>query len=181
MPHFVVLLRGINVGKANRVPMAEFRSLLEGLGHTEVRTLLNSGNAVFKSPGRSANKHAGAISTALVDRLGVDVLTVVKSATAFSAAMAENPMPPPRAEHSRFLVVFGQEAKELEALAPLIEVAQAPERFVVGASAAYVHCPSGVLESKVAKAFLGTAGRRVTSRNWATTLKIAELLDDVAH
>lgn len=49
MPIFVALLRGVNVGKAKRVPMAELRALLAGLGHTGVATLLNSGNAVFSA------------------------------------------------------------------------------------------------------------------------------------
>jgi uncharacterized protein (DUF1697 family) len=49
MPRFVVLLRGVNVGKGNRVAMVEFKESLEGLGYTDVKTLLNSGNAVFAS------------------------------------------------------------------------------------------------------------------------------------
>ena len=56
MPAYIVLLRGVNVGKAKRVPMAEFRKLLEGLGYTNVATLLNSGNAVFRAPAGASNR-----------------------------------------------------------------------------------------------------------------------------
>ncbi len=54
MPHCVVLLRGVNVGKALRVAMVTFRQLLEALGLAAVQTLLNSGNAVGVHSGRSA-------------------------------------------------------------------------------------------------------------------------------
>lgn len=68
MPQFVALLRGVNVGKGNRVPMAEFRLMLEQIGYTEVKTLLNSGNAVFTSSGRSGKKHAQVIAASLHSR-----------------------------------------------------------------------------------------------------------------
>ena len=53
MPLYVALLRGVNVGRAKRVPMADWRALLEELGCEGVRTILNSGNAVFRAAGRS--------------------------------------------------------------------------------------------------------------------------------
>ena len=49
MTTYIALLRGINVGKAKRIAMADLRALLEGLGHADVATLLNSGNVVFRS------------------------------------------------------------------------------------------------------------------------------------
>jgi len=78
---FVVLLRGVNVGGHNRVPMAAFRAMLEGLGYSNVRTLLASGNAVFESKGRSTPAaHGTRIAAALSETMGVDVLVIVKSA-----------------------------------------------------------------------------------------------------
>jgi uncharacterized protein (DUF1697 family) len=62
MPTYVALLRGVNVGKAKRVPMAELRQLLGGLGYTNVSTLLNSGNAVFRTAGASHAKLASDIA-----------------------------------------------------------------------------------------------------------------------
>jgi len=82
VPRFVVLLRGVNVGKANRVPMADFRSLLEAQGFTGVRTLLNSGNAVFDAVGGTPPAHAKAVRAALEEKLDVSVPVVVKPAAA---------------------------------------------------------------------------------------------------
>jgi uncharacterized protein (DUF1697 family) len=156
--------------------MAEFRALLEGLGFTAVKTLLNSGNAVFHSVGRSAGAHAKAISAALVQRLGVHVPVIVKSASDFRAVIAENTLAPAADQHSRFLVTFAQEQGAIEALAELRPLVRAPERLLIGKHAAYLHCARGILESEVGSALLGKVGRAVTTRNWATTLKIETLL-----
>ena len=176
MPRFAVLLRGVNVGKGNRLPMAEFKAMLEALGHTEVKTLLNSGNAVLTSSTRSAAKLSAAIAAALSERFGVSTPVIVKSAAEFSAAVREAPMTPPEADHSRFLVVFGPDEPALQALQPLADLAAEGERLAITAHAAYLHCPGGLLESRVGEALLGKAGRGLTSRNWATVLKIEALL-----
>lgn len=176
MPRFAVLLRGVNVGKGNRVPMVGFRQLLEAQGHTAVRTLLNSGNAVFSAAGRSADRHAQVIAGALRAQLDVDVPVIVKAARELDTIVGENPWPPPVPDPARFLVIFAQDAAALGALGPIAPLVQAPERWFVGRHAAYLHCPGGLLGSQAATALLGRAGRGVTTRNWATVLKLQALL-----
>ena len=175
MPAFVVLLRGVNVGKAKRVPMAEFRGLLSGLGFAGVETMLNSGNAVARAAGGTPARHATSIAAALSSQLGVDVPVVVKSAKELAAIVAENPIAVRADDHSRFLVVFVQDDQALASLAALQPLVVPPERFAVGAHAAYLLCASGILESKAGAALLGKAGRAATTRNWATTLKLHAL------
>ena len=65
MSTYVALLRGINVGKAKRIAMADLRALLEDLGHTDVVTLLNSGNVVFRSGRKIPAKIAAEIAAAI--------------------------------------------------------------------------------------------------------------------
>jgi len=180
MSHFVLLLRGINVGKAKRVPMADLRELLAGLGHAGIATSLNSGNAVFQSTGGSASRHAAQIAAALADRFGFEVPVVVKSGKEFGQVMAGNPLPKDSLDPARVLVAFTQDHRSLAGLAALEALAVAPERFVVGPHAAYLLCAGGVLESPVGKALLGKAGAAVTTRNWATVLKLQGLLEDGA-
>jgi len=181
VPQFVALLRGVNVGKANRVPMAAFRELLEAQGFSAVKTLLNSGNAVFRSPTRSAAGHAKAIGAGLQETLGVDVLVVVKSSSEFLAGVADNPLAFPESHRSRFLAAFSQSeaaTRSLSALQPLLEP---PEQFHIGSHAAYLHCANGILQSKAGSALLGKLGREVTTRNWTTVLRLKALLgSDVA-
>lgn len=175
---FVALLRGVNVGKGNRVPMAEFRQLLKELGCTDIKTLLNSGNAIFTSTGRSGTKHAAAIAGAIEERFGFTTPVIVKTAAEIETIIAESPIVPGDGEHSRFLVAFGATEAALTALQPLVALSQASERLVITSVAAYLSCPAGVLESAVGKAMLGKAGRGVTTRNWATVLKIQATFHD---
>lgn len=177
MSAFVALLRGVNVGKGNRVPMAELRALLGDLGFTDVVTLLNSGNAVFSTRRATSVSLARRIHDALVARLSVDVAVIVKSAPEFDAIVRANPFREPSVDPSRLLVAFVQDAAHLPGLSVVGDRVVAPERFAVGAHAAYLECANGIHTSKAALALLGKAGREATSRNWATTLKLQALLE----
>jgi uncharacterized protein (DUF1697 family) len=174
---YVALLRGVNIGKANRVPMAEFRGLLEGLNFAAVRTLLNSGNAIFSAPRRASAQYAKAIHTALHSALGLELPVVVKSSREFLAAVEQIPFEPAEDEHSRLLVAFAQQRAALQGLSMLNPLVRSDERFHIGRQAAYLLCTGGILESKAAAAMLGKVGRSVTTRNWATVLKLRQLLD----
>jgi uncharacterized protein (DUF1697 family) len=131
---------------------------------------------VFASPGRSSLKHSQAIAAAVQAKFGVSTPVIVKSAAELDAIVKGNPMVPPEADHSRFLVAFGPDEQALQTLRPLLPLAQDPERLVITHDAAYLHCPRGLLESKVGEAMLGKAGRGITTRNWATVLKLGALL-----
>lgn len=175
MPTFVALLRGVNVGKAKRVPMAEFRALLFGLGYTSVATLLNSGNAVFTAPSATPRRHAADIASAIASKLKVEVPVVVKSAKELSAIIADNPIKAEASEHSRLLVAFAQDSKAISGLIAIESLVVPPEQFSVGKNAAYLLCAKGILESEAGSALLGKAGKFATTRNWATTLKLQAL------
>jgi uncharacterized protein (DUF1697 family) len=176
MPRFAALLRGVNVGQANRVPMAEFRALLEALGYGDVRTLLNSGNAIFTGITRAPRVHADRIRAELAARLGVDVPVIVKSAKEVAAIASENALAGTVTDPSRLLVAFTSDARALEGLEPIAALVKSPERLHFGAHAAYLWCPNGFLQSKAGAALLGRQGRAATTRNWATVLKISALL-----
>jgi len=174
MPTFVALLRGVNVGSARRVPMADLRQLMAGLGYTGVTTLLNSGNAVFDAVAGTARQHARALGDAIAAGLGVPVPVIVKSSKEWSAIVAGNALAADLVDPSRLLVAFAEDAAGLAALAPVAALVKPPESFLLGRHAAYLHCAGGILESLAGKALLGRAGRAVTTRNWATTLKLQE-------
>src|ERR1700680_3453678 len=101
MPTFVALLRGINVGKAKRVAMADLRVLLSGMGYTGVATLSNSGNAVFRAATGTAAKHSADIAAAISTQLEVDVSVIVKSESELAAIISENPIKAGAEEHAR--------------------------------------------------------------------------------
>ena len=180
MPTYIALLRGINVGKAKRVPMAELRALLGELGFTRVSTLLNSGNAVFRASKGTAPQLAAAIAAALLTRLNVDVPVIVKTSKELAAVIAGNPLATQAADHSSVLVAFTQETQTLAALGAIAALVVPPEQFALGQHAAYLHCVNGILESQAGAALLGKLGQSATSRNWATVLKLQALASQPA-
>lgn len=178
MPGFVALLRGVNVGKAKRLPMATLRALLAERGYTGISTLLNSGNAVFRASAGNADLHAAAISTAIARGVQLEVPVVVKSAAELAAIVSENALAENAADPSRLLVAFVQDPKALAELAAVERLIVPPEKFLRGPRAAYFRCAGSLLESKAGAALLGTPGRAATTRNWATVLKLQALLTD---
>ncbi|MBK8286470.1 MAG: DUF1697 domain-containing protein [Ahniella sp.] len=177
MPTFVALLRGINVGKAKRVAMAELRALLSELGYSKVSTLLNSGNAVFNADTGTPEKLAHDISNAISSRLSLDVPVIVKSLQEPTDIVAGNSLTFEEQDFSRLMVAFTQDPGTLAGLVAIEPLVVAPEQFLIGRNAAYLHCASGILESKAAAALLGKIGKAVTTRNWATVLKLMALAD----
>lgn len=172
---YVALLRGVNVGKAKRVAMAEFRALLSGLGYTDVSTLLNSGNAVFRANAGTPIQHATAIATALAAGLKIEVPVIVKSADELAAIVAQCPIATEAVDHSRLLVAFVQDPNALPSLTAIAPLIAPPEQFAIGSHAAYLLCANGILESKAGAALLGKIGKSTTTRNWATVLKLHAL------
>jgi uncharacterized protein (DUF1697 family) len=179
MTTYIALLRGINVGKAKRIAMADLRALFGDLGYTEVATLLNSGNVVFRA-GKGAPKKLGAdISAAIATRLGIEVPVIVQSAKDLALIAEENPFADTADDPSRLLVAFVADASVLAAMLAIAPHVVVPEQFHIGTHAAYLHCASGILESKAAEALLGKAGKTATTRNWATVQKLQALAEKI--
>ena len=177
MKRFVALPRGINVGSAKRVAMAQLRRLLEeGLGFAHARTLLNSGNVVFDASVGTPKAHAQAIHQALAKTLGVDAQVVVKSAAEIERAIVQNPLLHVADNASRLMLVFVQQPVILLELRALAAQDWAAEALAVGKECAYMWLPEGVIDSPLAKAVNRVLGERATVRNWATVLKLQALL-----
>lgn len=177
MSTYIALLRGINVGKAKRIAMADLRTLLADLGYTDVVTLLNSGNVVFKAGKGLPKKLAADISAAIATRLGIEVPVIVLSAKDLASIAEENPFADTAGDPSRLLVAFVADASVLAVMSAITPHVMAPEQFHIGSQAAYLHCASGILESKAAEALLGKAGKAATTRNWATVQKLQALVE----
>jgi len=172
MKRHVALLRGINVGTAKRVAMAELREMMLGLGYANVRTLLNSGNAVFDAGAGTPADHAKKLKAALHEQCGVQAEVIVKTAADIAAAVAEHPLKRHATNDSLLLVMFVQEAAALGKLKALEAADWAPEAFAVGAHAAWLWCANGSAKSPLAAAVGKALGPVGTGRNWATVLKL---------
>jgi uncharacterized protein (DUF1697 family) len=171
----IALIRGINVGKAKRISMSDLRALVEGLGHGDVKTLLNSGNVVFRAASADTGKLARGIEAAIEKNAGFSARVVVVTAPELAAVIMANPFPEATEKPSQFLLAFTEGASAKSPLAPLIDQPWKPDRFALGSRAAYVWCANGILTSKLAVTVLKMGGEAVTTRNWATVLKLADL------
>jgi uncharacterized protein (DUF1697 family) len=178
MPRCVALFRGINVGKAKRVAMADLRVLLGKLGYADVATLLNSGNAVFTAKSGTTAQHAGQIREAVAKTLGVDARVIVKSSKELSAIFAGNPFAGIATDPSRLLVAFVQDDAGLAAVKKLMAEDWGNERLYVGKHAAYLWCADGILESRALVKLLSGLEDLGTTRNWATLGKIHTLMTE---
>ena len=169
----VALLRGINVGKAKRVAMADLRDLMEGLGYGDVRTLLNSGNVVFTAPGSSKGA-AARIEKAMTAELGVSARVLVLTAAELEAAVAGNRLSKVGTDPSRLFVGFLWETSK--ALEPLAAKKWGSDVFVISARTAYMWCPNGMIDSPLVQAVNRALGDGLTVRNWATVSKLQALM-----
>jgi uncharacterized protein (DUF1697 family) len=170
---YVALLRGINVGGHRRVPMDDLRRVVESLGHTDVVTYIASGNVVFDSPEREPRALADELEVALVDRFGFDVEVVVRSAEEMTDVVAGNPFVARRAHTRDLYVAFAREPIPAE---PAIDRTYDPDEFCVAPRVVYLHTPAGFGNTKLNATVLHrVAGSSVTTRNWNTVTKLAEL------
>jgi uncharacterized protein (DUF1697 family) len=172
----VALIRGINVGRAKRVAMADLRAIVEDLGYGDVRTLLNSGNVVFTARGTAARRAAAGIQAGLASRLGVSARVTVLTAAELAVVVAENPLCEVATNPSRLLVTFLNDPACGLRLVPLAQLVWTPEVLALGARVAYVWCPEGLLASRLQDAISRVVGDAATTRNWGTVTKLHALV-----
>jgi uncharacterized protein (DUF1697 family) len=171
-----VLLRGVNVGRAKRIAMSDFSALLTDLGATEVRTILNSGNAVVTST-RQPDDLAAAVAGSIEDRLGFTCDVVVRTRAAIEAVVSLDPLGTIATDPSRYLVSFLGSSPAASAVDALTGLDLAPDAWVLEGRELYVWVPEGVIASPVGKHLgRGILGVTWTARNWTTVTRLRDLL-----
>jgi uncharacterized protein (DUF1697 family) len=173
---YVAFMRGINVGTAKRVAMADLRVLAEQLGFTQVTTVLNSGNLIFDSKARGANQLALSLRAAILAQCKVDCAVMVVSADTVRRAVEANPIKEQMKHPARFLFAFARDDKALATAKEMSKEKWHPDHLAVGADAIYLWCEQGVLDSRLNKAFAKKMGDSVTGRNWTTLEKVCAAL-----
>ena len=177
MPRYAVLLRGINVGKAKRVAMADLRALLGDLGYTDVKTILNSGNAVLTGAEAPPDEHAARIEAAIAERLGMDVRTVVLTGDELRSVVEGHPFAEIADNGSRMMAYVYVRPVDGALVSGNPAVPQDLERARVGDRAVYQWCPDGLMAAPDVGPFIKEHLRtEVTARNWNTITKLVELL-----
>jgi uncharacterized protein (DUF1697 family) len=187
MPTHVAVLRGINVGGGGKVPIAELRELLTKLGHSDVKTYIQTGNIIFTPSHHDNEKLAAELRDAIKAEFGVNTSAVVLTRAELSEVISANPYPDepnPKWVHGVFLLAKPQQAQHdrvAEAVAAAAGRGSRDEATIVGKTL-YLHTPDGFGTSELAKDLLMKNRRDPlasgTARNWSTITKLAALCED---
>jgi uncharacterized protein (DUF1697 family) len=173
----IALLRGINVGRSNRVPMPQLRAHLTELGYGDVRTIVQSGNIVLESAVEGGRLERD-LQTAIAQRFGVDTPVVVRTAAQLAQVVADNPFAEAADDPRRFQVSFlaqpcpAAEARELMAA----DIGR--ERVAVAGREIYSWHVDGIQSSPLAQLLAKRVSVTATARNWNTVLKLLALTAD---
>jgi uncharacterized protein (DUF1697 family) len=170
---YAVLLRGINVGGNKKVPMTDLRTLLEGLGYGDVRTYLQSGNAVVTTDEPAATV-AKRCEAAITEAFGMDVRCLVLSGAELRELADAHPLRDVADNGSRMLALFLLDPPPADAADP---AELDPQRIRVTDRVIYQWCPDGISNAPDVAAFVRKSWKvPVTGRNWNTVEKLLALL-----
>ena len=176
MTRYALLLRGVNVGTKNSLPMADLRSMLSKAGCIDVQTYVQSGNAVF---GTSLGTPAltKVVEQALEKYMGRPIATTLRTLAQMKDIIADNPFGKVAKEPKYLCVTFLSNVPTKAETAPLHAQEWKPELFKVAGTEIYTWHPKGQGNSPLAGA-LGKLRLRgaVTTRNWNTVIKLTEML-----
>jgi uncharacterized protein (DUF1697 family) len=176
----VALLRGINVGSAKRIGMADLRALFEQLGLRSVRTALNSGNVVFTASGDRSGDLSLWLERAIASELGVASRVTLLTAAELARAIRNNPFAGIATDPSRVLIMPLQDLHTANAVKVLARQSWAPEALAVRGRTAYLWCARGIAAGRVALATNKCVGERGTARNVRTMMKLMAMVEENA-
>lgn len=180
MNTYIALLRGINVGGNKILPMRELVALLEGLGLSQVKTYIQSGNVVFQSEGNNLKELAQTISAAIGKKYGFSPHILLFDLPAFQEAMAANPFPEAEPEPKTLHLFFLAEIPPNPDLAALNRLKGENEHYRLINKLFYLHASDGIGRSKLAEKAEKALGVAATARNWRTVSTLMTMALEVA-
>jgi uncharacterized protein (DUF1697 family) len=175
MPRYVVLLRGVNLASKRRLAMADLRRILESLGHTDVTTHLQSGNAVVTSRARDAKRLSRQIHDALLDETGLDSSVMIRTGAEMADVVARNPFPAAVAQPNRLFVVFLSEPADSKRVAELNPDECAPDEYRFDGREVYLRHVTSPADNKLIPRTVGRLKLDFTARNWNTVTALTKL------
>lgn len=172
MTIYVSMLRAVNVGGTSRIKMHALQRVYESMGFTDVRTLLASGNVVFRSRLKDRTQLVKRIMQEIERQLGLEVEVILRTLPELASIVDRGPVLSSRADPSKLVVMFLADVPAASAQAALLKWHKGPEMVELRGPEIYLYYPNGIGRSKLSNAVLenklDTAG---TARNW-NTLKL---------
>lgn len=180
MTIYIAMLRGINVSGQRIIKMDRLRAVFEDMGFADVKTYVQSGNVIFVTDESAANL-AVIIERKILDEFGFEVPVLTKSANEFKEIVKRNPFLKDRAiDGSKLHVTFLSDDPPRNALELLQPLAVGPEQARIVGRAVYLYCPNGYGNTRLNNtAIEKKLSCRATTRNWATTNKLLEMVNAI--
>ena len=179
MRNYVALFRGINVMGSNSLPMKELAALLQREGLSDVRTYIQSGNALFRSAAGSAHLLASRIGRAVYEAKGFHPKVVVLNVKELERAASNNPFPKAEDQPQTLHLFFLSEVPFRADLTSLGRLRSGREAFTLKGKVFYLHTPDGFAVSKVRAQVERHIHVDATARNWNTVTKLLEMANAV--
>jgi len=174
----VALLRGINVGGRNKLPMKQLVGIFERAGARDVRTYIQSGNVVYAASAAVAKGIADAVQRGIDSELKLDVPVVTRTAKQLARVVANNPYIAEGADEARLHVAFLARKPTDKRIAALDPQRSPPDSFRAVGAELYLHCPGGMARTKLTNAYLDRQLDTVsTMRNWKTVTKLLSMCE----
>lgn len=171
----VALLRGINVGGKNLLPMKALAEMFVAAGCADVKTYIQSGNVVFRERGKK--DVAAIVRTEIAKQFGLKVPVIVRSAAEIAATIAVNPFLDRSVDEAWLHVMFLEHEPDAAMVAGLDPGRSAPDEFMVKGREVYLHLPNGAAKTKLTNAYFDSKLKTVgTQRNWRTVKTLAEMM-----
>ena len=172
---YVALLRGVNVGGKNKLPMKDLAALFAAAACTEVETYIQSGNVVFEAPRGAESRLPALLGRELDRRFGLKVPVVMRTAAELRDVVVGCPVTGHELEHLH--VAFLADRPDARRVATLDPERSPPDTFRVRGREIYLHLPNGVARTRLTNAYLdATLATTSTLRNWRTVQKLLELV-----
>jgi uncharacterized protein (DUF1697 family) len=170
VPRYVGLLRGVNVGGRNKLPMAELRARFESLGHTKVSTFIQSGNIVFTT---AKPITARSLERAIAAEFGISPTVMLRTPQELRRVVKSNPFG--AVDPSKLHVGFMAQKPSAAAVAKLDAERFLPDEFAIRGRELYFHLPNGMGRTKLPPYLDRQLKIPTTVRNWNTVNKLLEL------
>ena len=180
MGTWIALLRGINVGGRNMLPMKRLAALLEAAGCAGVRTYIQSGNVVFAHPARGTARLEKLIADVIKSEFGFSPQVMVLSAAELAAAAEANPWLEANDAPTSLHVYFLASEPAAPDLAAMKAIKRNNECFVLRGRVFYLFALDGVGQSKLAERAERLLGVAATARNWRTVTTLVEMAAEKA-
>jgi uncharacterized protein (DUF1697 family) len=178
MPYdYLALLRGINVGGKNKLPMKDLAEMFLKAGCTDARTFIQSGNVLFNAPAKVAMQIAGVLPGQIEKRFGHRPPIVIRTAEQLAVVAASNPFLQAGAEEDMVHVLFLADTPDAVRVKELDGARSTPDAFSVRGAEVYLHLPNGAARTKLTNAYFDSQLATVsTGRNWRTVTALLKMM-----